>query len=225
MIGSTRAVVTAKAIPSPIASYGFAAGSGATTVDSSGNGRTLTLNNAAWAAGHTGFGLSNTGATTGAASVSTFTAPATALTIMAWIRPLDLTAGSTHFAAGFIDTGGSTCAAIFTQRGDFGTSNVLQCDIRLGGSLVAFHGPALTLNTWTHIAMTYSGANTVIYKDGVVVGNYAATGTVAPGDGFFVAGSNPASLYDTDVDVDDVRVFNRALSIREVKAAMTLPVA
>ena len=225
MIGSARAVAITKSLPSPIASYGFTAGTGTTAADSSGNGRTLTLNNATWATGHTGFGLTNSGSTTGAVTSSSFTAPAAALTIMAWVRPLDLTAGSTHFAAGFIDTGGSTCAAIFTQRGDFGTSNVLQCDLRLGGSLVAFHGPALTLNTWTHVAVTYNGANVVVYKDGASVGSYAATGTVAPGDGFFVAGSNLASLYDTDIDIDDVRVFNRALTIRQVKAAMTMPVA
>ena len=150
MIGSARTVISTKALPRPLASYGFAAGSGTTSADSSGNGHTLTLNNAAWTTGHTGFGVTNTGSTAGAIA-SSLVAPAAALTIVAWIRPLNLAAGSTHFAAGFIDTGGSTCAAIFTQRGDFGTSNVLQCDIRLGGSLVAFHGPALSLNTWTHI--------------------------------------------------------------------------
>lgn len=225
MIGSARAVVSTKALPRPIASYGFAAGAGTTAADSSGNGNTLTLNSAAWGTGHTGFGLTNTGSTAGAATVSTFKAPAAALTLMAWIRPLNLAAGTTHFATGFIDTGGSTCAAIFTQRSDFGTPNVLQCDLRLGASLVAFHGPALTLNVWTHIAVTYSGTNVVVYKDGESVGSYAATGTVAPGDGFFAAGSNLASLYDTDVDIDDIRVFNRALTIREVKAAMTMPVA
>jgi hypothetical protein len=143
---------------------------------------------------------------------------------MAWIKPLDLTSGTSHFATGFIDTGGSTDVAIFTQRADFGTSNVLQGDIRLGGSLVAIHGPSLTVGTWTHIALTYNGASLVLYQDGSVAQSTSNSGSISTGDAFYVAGWNTASPYDTDVVVDDVRVFNVALTQAEVTAAMNTPV-
>lgn len=213
-------------LPSAYAAYAFSEGSGLTTADASGNGRTLTLNGTSWATGHTGGGITNT--TTALGASAAFTAPTSAITLMAWIRPLNLDSGTSHFAFGFISLAGSTQAAIFTQRSDFGTSNVLQCDLRLAGNLSAFHGPALTLNTWAHVAVTYDSSATtlVIYVDGTaVLTSNSASGSVSAGDEFRVAGWNANSPYDTDVIVDDVRVFNSALTSEQVTLAMNTPVS
>ena len=223
MLGSARSVLMRSPLPAPMAAYSFSEGSGLTTADSSTNGRTLTLNATTWATGHTGFGLTNT--TTGQGATGAFIGPATAISVMAWVRPLNLAGGTTHFALGFVDSGGNTDVGIFTQRNDFGTSNVLQCDMRVGGSLKALNGAALTLNTWTHIALTYNGATIYMYKDGVQVATLAATGTVGTGDAFYVAGWSATLPYDTDVDVDDVRVFSSALSRGQIVYAMNTPVA
>lgn len=228
MLGSARSVLmkagTAPSFPAPIAAYGFSEGSGTTSADASGNGHTLTLNNATFtASGHTGSAITNSTATIGA--TSGFTAPTSAITLMAWIKPLDLTSATTRFALGFIDNGGNTDVAIFCQRADFGTSNVLQGDIRIAGNLAALNGPALTLNTWAHVAITYDGTNLNLYKDGTSVVSTTTSGTVSPGDAIWIAGWNSVSPYPTDVVVDDVRVFNSALTQTQVSAAMSTPVS
>lgn len=228
MLGSARGVLmkpgTAPAFPSPIAAYGFSEGSGTTTADSSGNAHTMTLNGTSWdPSGHTGSALTNT--TTALGATAAFVAPTATLTLMAWIKPLDLTAGTTHFALGFVDSGGNTDVAIFTERADFGTSNVLQADIRIAGNLTAVNGSALTVGTWAHVAITFDGTTARLYKDGSLINSVTNGGTVSPGNAFYVAGWNAVSPYDTDVVVDDVRVFNTALTLAQVSAAMTTPVS
>ncbi len=226
MLGSARSGLMVKrtvaGFPPPIAAYGFNEGSGTTTADNSGNGHTLTLNSAQWATGHTGFGLTNSSTAQGASTA--LLAPTTAITLMAWIRPLNLDSGFTRFALGFLDNGGNTDVGFFTERGDFGPSDVFQCDIRLGGNLTAVNGGALTLNTWVHMAVTYNSSSVILYKNGVSVATVPATSTVSTGDAFYVAGWNTVSPYSTFVDVDDVRVFNSALSLAQVNAAMNTPV-
>jgi len=220
--GSMRSVILAQVVPLPISSllaaYGFSEGSGSTTADASGNGHTMSLNTVSWGSGHSGFGLTNTAASLGARAA--LTAPANSVTIMAWIQPLDLTVNTTHAAFGFMDNGGNSDVVIFTQRADFGTSNVLQGDIRLGGTLTPIYGPTLTVGTWTHIALTYNTSQIKLYKDGLLIATVAALGSISPGDGLFVAGWSAATYEDSDVTIDDVRVFNTALSESQIASAM-----
>jgi hypothetical protein len=229
MLGSARSAFMKKAsggasLPAAIAAYGFSEGSGTTTADASGNGHTLTLNGTSWtASGHTGSALTNT--TTAQGATSFFTSPAAAITLMAWVKPLDLTLNTTHFALGFLDAGGSTYVGIFTQRFDFGTHNILQCDLKLNGTLNEYTGPALTVGTWVHLALTYDGSTVVVYKDGVAVNTTAATGAITAGDGLYVAGWSLSSPEDTDVIVDDARVFNTALTGAQIVTAMNTPVS
>lgn len=229
MLGSARSAFMKKAatggtFPAPIAAYAFSEGSGTTTADASGNGHTLTLNGTSWEpSGHTGSALTNT--TTAQGATSFFTTPSSAITLMAWVKPLDLTSNTTHFALGFLDAGGSTYVGIFPQRVDFGTPNVLQCDLKLNNVLNEYLGPALTVGTWVHLAMTYNGSSVVVYKDGVAVSTTPATGAITSGDGLYVAGWAVQDPEDTDVVVDDARVFDVALTQAQVSAAMNTPVA
>src|SRR6478672_12004267 len=213
MLGSARSVLMKKpgvALPTPLAAYGFSEGSGTTTADSSGNGHTLTLNSATWTTGHTGSGITN--ATTSQGAGALFTGPTAAITMMAWIQPLDLPAGGTRLAMGIIDSGGNSDVAIFTERGDFGSPNVLQCDLRIGGSLNAIHGPALTLNTWVHVAVTFNGSTITLYVNGSLYTSSSVSGALSPGNRLAVAGSDPANTYDSDVTMDDARIFSTALT-------------
>lgn len=226
MRGSVRGVAltpVAYIAPTLMAAYGFAEGSGTTTADSSGNGHTMTLNTVTWATGHTGYGLSNTASSLGARAA--ITSPANTVTIMGWVKPLDVTSGSTHVAFGFMDNGGNSDVVIFVQRGDFGTSNVLQGDIRIGGTLQPIYGPTLRVDVWTHLALTYDGSTITLYKDGQVVSSVAATGAVAPGDWFYAAGWSASPYENANVVVDDIRIFTNALPAPEITAAMQRPVA
>lgn len=226
MRGSVRSVAltpVAYIPPTLMAAYGFSEGSGTATADASGNGHSMTLNTVTWTTGHSGFGITNTASSLGARAA--ITSPANAVTIMGWVKPLDVTSGSTHVAFGFMDNGGNSDVVIFVQRGDFGTSNVLQGDIRLGGTLQPIYGPTLTVNTWTHLALTYDGATIALYKDGVSVSSIAATGAVAPGDWFYAAGWSASPYENANVVVDDLRIFTNALPAPQIVSAMNRAVS
>lgn len=225
MLGSARSVLMKApgvTLPPTIAAYGFSEGAGPTAAPT-GAGPTLTLNSATWTTGHTGNGIMNT--TTSPGAGATFTGPSAAITMMAWIQPLDLPAGSTRLAMGIFDTGGNTDVAIFTERGDFGSPNVLQCDLRIGGSLNAIHGPALTVGVWTHVAITFNGTIARLYVNGSQYTTSSVSGTLSTGDRLAVAGSDPFNTYDSDVIMDDVRLFSTAIDASQISLAMSTPVS
>ncbi|HET9411712.1 MAG TPA: LamG domain-containing protein [Candidatus Saccharimonadales bacterium] len=226
MLGSARSVLIKKpsvTLPSALAAYGFSEGSGTTTADSSGNGNTLTLNSTTWTTGHTGGGITNT--STGQGAGRAFVGPSAAITMMAWIQPLDLPVGGSRLAMGLFQTGGNTDVAIFTERGDFGSPNVLQCDLRIAGSLNAIHGPALTVGVWTHVAITFNGSIARLYVNGSQFTSSSISGTLSTGDRLTVAGTDPGNSYDSDVIVDDARLFATALDGAQVSFAMATPVS
>jgi len=232
MLGSARSAFNYRppagvVLPSAMAAYSFSEGSGTTSADSSGNGHTLTMNTATFTTGHTGGGITNTAATIGAST--NLVPPTAAITMMAWIQALDLTASTSHFAFGFIDStsgSGRTIAAIYTERADFPPNNVLQCDLRINDTLSGVSGGAMTLNTWTHCAFTYDGTNIRVYVNGsLITTSGSLPGTITTADKFNVAGWTTTSQYDTDVIIDDVRVFNSALSQAQITLAMNTPVS
>lgn len=230
MLGSARSVLMKKAssggeaLPgTAMALYSFNENTGTTAADTSGNNRTMNLNSATWdASGHTGSAVVNTTSNLGGKAV--FNCPSDVVTIMGWIKPTDLTAGSTRPAIGFVDNGNSTGCMIFTQRGDFGTANVLQGDIRIAGTLNALHGPALSVGVWTHVALTYNGSTAILYKDGVSVASVSASGNIGQGDALCVSSWMDVGAYTPNVVVDDVRVYHAALTPGQIVTGMNTPV-
>lgn len=227
MIGSVRSVLMKRpgggvTLPTALAAYAFSEGSGTTTSPAGGVGPVLTLNSTTWTTGHTGTGLTNT--TTGQGAGAAFTGPSAAITMMAWIQPLDLPVGGTRTAMGIFQTGGNTDVAIFTERSDFGTPNVLQCDLRIGGSLRAIHGPALTVGVWTHVAVTFDGSIIRLYVNGSQYTTSSVSGALGTGDRLTVGGTDPGNSYDSDVVIDDARLFSTALDAAQITLAMTTPV-
>ena len=71
---------------------------------------------------------------------------------------------------------------------------------------------------WHHIATTYNGSNVTFYLDGVNVGTSAASGNLGAtyGDNLYVGGKTYGTFYYVKGLLDDVRIYNRALSAQEV---------
>jgi beta-lactam-binding protein with PASTA domain len=87
----------------------------------------------------------------------------------------------------------------------------------------ASHTP-LALNTWTHLATTYDGANQRLYVNGVLIATRAQTGNIAVGNQPLRIGGNNVSGEFFQGLIDEVRIYNRALSAAEITADMTTPV-
>lgn len=214
--------------PSLLAAWGFDEGTGLAATDSAETRVTpITLTVApglTWAAGHsTGTSLQNGGGGgTGGANVA-YTIASNSMTLMGWARPLNLTSGTTRPLFGFwdvADTNAITYVAIWAQRGDgFGTPNVLQGNIRASG-LQALNASALTVNVWTHLAITYDGTTMTLYKDGVSVASAAQPGAAYTGAATFCVAADPGNAQ-----IDDVRLFSAALTQPQIAEFMALPVA
>jgi hypothetical protein len=97
-----------------------------------------------------------------------------------------------------------------------------------GGAIRAVTGTAaLAANTWTHVATTYDGANMRFYVNGSLVRTVARTGAILATDGPLHIGGNEVWGGEWFIGLlDEVRIYNRALSASEIQVDMigsTLP--
>ena len=86
-------------------------------------------------------------------------------------------------------------------------------------------GPIAEIGKWTHVAGTYDGRKMVLYLNGIEVGQKPAKGKIniiedPVGIGNIVdAGGGGKNEYWSG-HIDEVRIWNRGLSEREVKEQM-----
>ncbi|HQV32367.1 MAG TPA: putative Ig domain-containing protein, partial [Calditrichia bacterium] len=79
----------------------------------------------------------------------------------------------------------------------------------------------LSLNTWHHVAVTYDGSQMRIFRDGTQVANQSASGAIDVSPSVPAAiGNQPAGAGNEPFDglLDEVRIYNRALSAAEITA-------
>lgn len=209
--------------PTLVSAWSFDEGVGTTARDSSEHNLPLTISGGGtWVTGHTGGNaIANSG--TGGATRTGWTSLSSPVTIMCWARPTDLTAGTNRPLIGIwdgTDSSTSTEIALWAQRGDFSTANVLQGNVRVGGGLVTANHTALALNTWVHLALSFDGSSIHLFRGGVEVSTVANTGSINAGTYNFLVVPSSASAQ-----VDDVRVFNTSLNAAQVTNFMGDPVA
>jgi hypothetical protein len=87
---------------------------------------------------------------------------------------------------------------------------------------------ALPAYTWVHIAGTYDGSALRIYVNGVLDATRAVTGTTCANTEPLAVGAKNRTVTGVveayfDGRIDDVRVYNRALSAAEIRTARTTP--
>jgi hypothetical protein len=86
-------------------------------------------------------------------------------------------------------------------------------------------GPAaLPLDVWTHLAATYDGAALRLFANGVEVASRAQTGLLLPtSQPLSLGGDGPFGQYFAG-RIDEVRVYDRALSLAEIQYDMVTAV-
>jgi hypothetical protein len=80
---------------------------------------------------------------------------------------------------------------------------------------------AVPIKTWTHVASTYNGARLTVWINGKLAGSRAVTGTTCSNNEPLAIGAKNApakGLLEAfwDGRLDDVRIYNRALSARGI---------
>jgi hypothetical protein len=216
------ATFTAPPPGNPIAAYDFDAGTGTTLADATGKGHTGTLSGPTWStAGKTGGALSFDGVND---SVRINDANdldlASAMTFEAWLRPTALNGGIGGWRTVlFKERSGGMAYGLYAN--DDGSRPAVHVDI--GGEQRARGTTQLPLNVWTHLAATYDGATLRLYVNGTQVSSKAQTGAATATTGALKLGGNAVWGEWYAGLMDDVRVYDRALTTAEIQGDMTRP--
>jgi len=205
-----------------VAAYGFDETSGLQVLDASGNGNHGTISNAArTTTAKFGRALSFSGSNS--------------LVTVSDSNSLDLTGAMTLSAWAYPTTSVSGWKTLMLKEriGGLAYSLYANSDVARPNSTLSIGssdrqltaGSRLPSNAWTHLAATYNGATQRLYVNGVQVGSRAQTGTLNVSANPLRIGGNTvwANEYFRGL-IDEVRVYNRALSQAEIAAVSNQPV-
>jgi len=204
-----------------VAAYSFNEGSGTTVSDLSGNGNTGTVTGATWStSGKFGKALSF------AASRKAYvTVPDSAslhltggMTLEAWVNPSTLT-GSWRTVL-LKERAGSIAYALYANNG----SNRPVGQVYTAAEQSSAGTAQLTRNKWAYLATTYDGTSLRLFVDGTQVSSAAVSGSIVSSTGLLKIGGNAIWGEWYDGMIDEVRVYNRALSATEIQTDMNTPV-
>jgi glucose/arabinose dehydrogenase len=204
-----------------VASYGFTENAGTTTADATGKGHTGTIAGATWVDdGHTGTGLwfdgINDWVTVADANDLDLT---TGMTLEAWVRPLGALTGWS--AVLLKEATGGLAYGLYANDGN----PYPALTVHIGTADQSAIGTSqLPLDAWTHLAATYDGTTMRLFVNGVQVGTKAQTGSMLTSTGALRMGGNAVWTEFFRGVMDDVRIYNRALSAAEIQTDMNTPV-
>ncbi len=199
-----------------IAAYAFDAGSGTAVADTSGNLNNGTLANGTWsAAGKYGGAIQFNGTSTWVAVPNaTSLNPTAGVTMEAWVNPSALTGWRTVM---FKEQTGNLTYGVYANT----SSSRPNAQVFVAGSDRNVNGTAqVAANVWTHLAATYDGANIRLYVNGTQAATVAQTGAITTSTGVLHIGGNAVWSEWFQGLIDEVRIYNRALSATEIQADM-----
>jgi beta-lactam-binding protein with PASTA domain len=235
--GTAVASVVSLGTSGLVAEFGFNELTGGNTDDSSVVGATGAIRQALRVPGKFGNGLQFDGINDWVTVTDTTNSPldlTTAMTMEAWVRPTSMSGWETVFmkergAAGT----GLLSYALYAHDGAPGGGGAVGPAgyARMNPTLTTTDqgirrtpAVALPLNVWSHLAVTYDGAQMRLYVDGVQVASRALTGSMAVSNNPLRIGGNNVSGEFFNGQIDEVRIYNRALSAAEILADRDRPV-
>jgi hypothetical protein len=203
-----------------VAAYSFNETSGLTVQDASGNNNAGSISGAARVPGKYGNGLSFNGTSN---MVSISASPSlnltTGMTLEAWVNP----SANSGFRTVIMKEIPNHHSWALESNDDLSRPGVW---VYIGNTTSNTRGvAALPLNTWTHIAGTYDGSVLRFYVNGTQVNSLNLTGTMATSSNAIRIGGN--SIWNDEFFaglIDEVRIYNRALSQAEIQADMNTPI-
>ena len=181
-------------------------GSGDTAIDSSGNGFDIPLQNTTWGTGKFGGAAHFNGEGTG--QLGGFNYSNNAITVCTWVW-------HDAFIAGQVERYVTAESEIAVIRKE--TDGRLHFYIKTGGSLRHLRiSDVLTEGQWHHVVGTWDGLTQRLYLDGVEIASQEPGSVLDATAGIRLSsGAEPLNGM-----LDDVRVYNRALTEQEINGVM-----
>src|SRR5439155_7110598 len=211
-----------------LAAYAFDEGSGNVTLTTSGNA--ATLNNASWTTGKFGNAVSFNGSSSYVEAAISALTPGTTATFEAWVyrrsTPTELVSvlnkwsqtADEEYLLGINPDGTTFFSWQTTGGGAYGSPSYSD----VGGAT------AIALNTLTHIAVVRNGANITFYINGTpdISLNVMDTNPFRSGINSLRIGGQGRGGVNRYIDgnIDEVRIYNRALTQAEIQSDMSTPV-
>ena len=173
-------------------------------IDSSGNNITGTANGTTVASGKFGNGRQFNGTSDNVAI--NYTNPVTQTSVVGWFKRTGAPAGGYH-----IITGGPNIEISIPDPGGQIRTGVTTATM---GRQVFNSGSGLTDGNWHQLAMTYDGSNLKSFIDGVQTASNPVSGNLSGTAGEI--GRYLSNSYVANGIIDEVRIYNRALSPSEI---------
>jgi hypothetical protein len=201
--------------PGLVAAYGFNEAAGAVVTDASGQGNSGTISGATrTAAGKFGgalsFGGTSAWVTVNDAASLDLT---TGMTIEAWVRPSVLTGWRSVVTKEAPD---GLAYALYSGNSALRPAGYVHIanDIGVSGTT------SMVANVWTHLAVTYDGTTLRLFVNGVLRNTQSAPGAAITTAGALRIGGNSVWGEYFKGLIDEVRIYNRALTVTEIQADM-----
>ena len=204
-----------------VGAYSFDGGSGSVLADASGNGNNGTISGATWTAGKTG-GALNFDGVNDLVTVrdSTSVDLLTGMTLEAWVRP---TANGSWRTVVTKEESSNLVYGLFSSSDTDRPAGIVSVGAKSNQDIV--HGPsAVPVSTWTHVATTYDGSNVRLYVNGSELASMPLTGQLRRSNRPLRIGGNTVWAEWFQGQIDDLRIYNRALSASELQTDMNTPV-
>jgi alpha-mannosidase len=208
--------------PTPVASYKLQEGAGTTTADGSANGNSGTLaSGAAWTnAGKYGNAVTFNGASGYITVVdSNLLDLRNTGTIEAWVRLEDLNRWQ-----GFIAKGSANNNAVHNYALQVNNANRFVCILGNGSSSMMLSSTVVaTRLQFTHVACVWNGSQVQLYLNGALNASMPQTLIPAINTAPVYIGQFGGNTDRLNGIVDEVRIYNQALSPAQVQSDMNSP--
>lgn len=218
---------TFNATPAPsglMAAWGFNENTGTTAADASGNNNLATLlNSPTWIAGPTGHGsalsLDGTNDNLTVPNSSSLNIAGNALTISMWIKPADKTSDQVVVGKFWNTTMTSPYYQYGVELQDGGKTPVFEIGTPTS-TIRANMGIQLSTTQWSHLTIVFNGTQTQFYVNGTLVATKPQAVSITARGNPMRFGADPVPSQFFKGTLDDVRIYNRALSAPEVTTDM-----
>lgn len=195
-------------------------------IDASGKGHDATLvGTTSYVAGNRGNALSCTSGLTGYATVADHTdLTPNSITICAWVKLRADNTIANEIVSRLTDAVGYSSYVLYIEAGTLRVG--LGIGVGAAPPTVSYNYiSGLTSGSWYHIAGTYDGTTLTTFLNGVAstpsvhgVGGNITYSTSYPLS--FCSAIGAANYRSTDADIDDVQIYNTALTQEEIKRVM-----